>query len=730
MARQLFWRLVLIAVSLASTGKLASIIVGATHVEHIDRLSGWNGRVQAEIDHRGLKGKHLIRSEAIAWQPLARQATDQPFLDAAASPRENSQVDEVEQNRLPPQIGFVRTEGTPLLCRPLSDVLRALVPFFIWTCVWFLIWGAIARAMWLSGVTAAPPRPRISSAAGESIVVIDRMSSYLDEDALQACRHAVYVVSLVHSMGAVIITTWFVFQFPEIQTILGFPSSALRIVEYGLGYIIYDIICSTVLDELSDAVFVHHLNAIVGTIYWAVIRGELGMIVVVTYLVAEVPNPAMNVRSLLKRLGLPVPFILEIAFIILWFSVRQFLELTLLLPWAMKFVSHNIVSMSEVAMTLGMQCLVTLFFSTKIIRLILRAFTSAPRAAGSVADGEQAASVIQRDSQDVPPQPGIGEQDKAEATDETAPEKAAEPGSCSDAAEDSRTATIQSSSPLSDGHADAGEAAESAAAPVEEMPQQFSGSLLDGKLSERIQWYEPPSRPYSRRELLADRFVHIVGICFALSFLPALCISCMAAGVRRETMLAVLAFTTFSIVMFGCSAAYHFMSCDWQNTNMLQSLDHVGINLMIMGAFATPAVQCNSYGILAFVWPLGIAGILLEVWRLIAIQSCPRHFIESTHVLRYLIMGWGIVAAEPWCYESIPPLAIQLALLAGTLYTIGVPFLLRCEFEFHIAIWHAFVVAGTICCLLAHVELLGIPTGTNQRGELSRAPEAWGHDSG
>ena len=66
----------------------------------------------------------------------------------------------------------------------------------------------------------------------------------------------------------------------------------------------------------------------------------------------------------------------------------------------------------------------------------------------------------------------------------------------------------------------------------------------------------------------------------------------------------------------------------------------------------------------------------------------------------YLGMGWAALFVLPDLMAAIHPHALTLLIAGGLCYTMGVPFFVRDRSMDH-AIWHVFVLAGSVCHYLA-----------------------------
>jgi len=157
------------------------------------------------------------------------------------------------------------------------------------------------------------------------------------------------------------------------------------------------------------------------------------------------------------------------------------------------------------------------------------------------------------------------------------------------------------------------------------------------------------------------------------------------------------------IILYGASTLYHGSTVP-RYKRILQIVDHCCIYLLIAGSYTpfTLVVLRGSFGLslFAFVWFFAIASILLKVFF-------GDRFI-FVFVLSYLLMGWiGVIAIQP-LLEALGFAPIALVVAGGLAYTLGVLFFAWEKLPHHHAIWHIFVLAGSICHFLA-IALYVIP---------------------
>jgi hemolysin III len=126
-------------------------------------------------------------------------------------------------------------------------------------------------------------------------------------------------------------------------------------------------------------------------------------------------------------------------------------------------------------------------------------------------------------------------------------------------------------------------------------------------------------------------------------------------------------------------------------------LDHSAIYLLIAGTY-TPFALVNLRGfwgwtLFGLVWAFCAAGITFKAF-----------FVDRlpvVSVMLYIVMGWLCLIAIKPLVLRVPVGGLLWLLAGGALYTVGVYFFGSKRLRFHHAIWHLFVLAGSICHYLA-----------------------------
>ncbi len=177
-------------------------------------------------------------------------------------------------------------------------------------------------------------------------------------------------------------------------------------------------------------------------------------------------------------------------------------------------------------------------------------------------------------------------------------------------------------------------------------------------------------------------------------------------GTACSNALAVTAcavFGTSLVLLYTASTLYHSISVAAAKP-ALRALDHIAIYVLIAGTY-TPFTLIAlpgpwGWSLFAAVWTLALAGSALELGLL------KRY--HKLAVLLYVGMGWiGMIAFKPLS-EHLQTGGMLLLIGGGVAYTLGVPFYLWRRLPYHHALWHVFVLAGSVLHFLA-VLLYVIP---------------------
>jgi hemolysin III len=205
------------------------------------------------------------------------------------------------------------------------------------------------------------------------------------------------------------------------------------------------------------------------------------------------------------------------------------------------------------------------------------------------------------------------------------------------------------------------------------------------KKSPHIQW-----RPQSNGEEIANSITHGVGVAISVAALVLLVVFASQKGDAWK----VVSFSIFGatmICLYTASTLYHAFR-EEKLKRFFKLLDHSSIYLLIAGSYTpiTLTVMRGGWGWTMFgiIWGLAIAGVIFKIL-----------FIEKFKVLSviiYVVMGWIVVIAIKPMLTMVPHGMLMWLLIGGLSYTLGVIFYAWRTFPYHHAVWHLFVLGGTI----------------------------------
>lgn len=194
---------------------------------------------------------------------------------------------------------------------------------------------------------------------------------------------------------------------------------------------------------------------------------------------------------------------------------------------------------------------------------------------------------------------------------------------------------------------------------------------------------------YSPAEEVASTLSHALGIILSIAGLAVLtAFAALHGGASRIVSVSVYGATL--ILLFTASTLYHAVPHP-RVKPILRVLDHSAIYLLIAGTY-TPFTLISLRGswgwtLFTIVWTLAILGIALELRQV-------RNRVVAAMI--YLGMGWvGVIAVKPMI-ANIEPTGLWLLLAGGLCYTFGVPFYLWKKLPYNHALWHLFVLAGSV----------------------------------
>ena len=195
---------------------------------------------------------------------------------------------------------------------------------------------------------------------------------------------------------------------------------------------------------------------------------------------------------------------------------------------------------------------------------------------------------------------------------------------------------------------------------------------------------------YTHREENLNTLTHWIGT-IIVSVASGCLITLSVLSGSTIKLVAILIYSVSMIMLYCASTLYHFAESE-DIKKKLKVLDHCSIYLLIAGTY-TPFLLINLQGntgtiLLITLWSIALAGIIAKVFFY--------NRFRKISLAVYLVMGWLVVFAVKPLIETTPVSGLIFLLLGGLFYSAGTYFYARKNKEFSHAIWHVFVLLGTI----------------------------------
>lgn len=198
---------------------------------------------------------------------------------------------------------------------------------------------------------------------------------------------------------------------------------------------------------------------------------------------------------------------------------------------------------------------------------------------------------------------------------------------------------------------------------------------------------------YTVGEEIAHALTHGLGVVLAIAGLTVMVARATLYGNAWHIVGAAI-FGTTLVLMYTASTLYHSIPAQHlPNTKrVLRIVDHSSIYLLIAGTY-TPftLVTLNGpwgWSLFGLTWGLALIGVIFKVFA--------TGKFEKLSLAIYLGMGWCIVVAIKPLMRTLETGGLVLLIAGGLAYTGGVAFYALDNRKYFHAIWHGFVLAGSV----------------------------------
>src|SRR5688500_15537030 len=210
------------------------------------------------------------------------------------------------------------------------------------------------------------------------------------------------------------------------------------------------------------------------------------------------------------------------------------------------------------------------------------------------------------------------------------------------------------------------------------------------------------ARPQTLGEEIANAVTHGAGLLASIAALPVL----ILAALNRQDVWQIVGGAVFGatlVMLYLASTIYHALPVS-RAKRVLRVIDHSAIYLLIAGTYTpfTLGALRGPWGwtLLGTIWALALLGIAAKL-------TLGFRFPRLSTVL-YIAMGWLVVIALQPLATRVSPAGLAWLVAGGLCYTGGVVFYATdTRIRYGHALWHLFVIAGSLCHFVAVLSHAG-----------------------
>jgi len=208
---------------------------------------------------------------------------------------------------------------------------------------------------------------------------------------------------------------------------------------------------------------------------------------------------------------------------------------------------------------------------------------------------------------------------------------------------------------------------------------------------------------YSKNEEIANTWTHAAGILLGVVIGIIFIVMCVRGGDAWSGW-------SIGLYLFGmlcsyiASTAYHALPADSRAKYILRKWDHAAIYWHIAGSYSPVTLmalrQESAWGIslFCFIWSCAIIGSVASFIKLKA-----HNYFET---VCYVLMGLSVLVAFGPLWRAAGIVATSWIIAEGVMYISGAVFYSLYKKPFMHTVFHAFVLLGSVCHIIAVWDIL------------------------
>ena len=197
-------------------------------------------------------------------------------------------------------------------------------------------------------------------------------------------------------------------------------------------------------------------------------------------------------------------------------------------------------------------------------------------------------------------------------------------------------------------------------------------------------------RPYSTCEEIANSVTHGLGVIFAVGALTSLLVLASYFGTTTH-IVSYLLYGIALIALYTASTLYHALP-QARAKRFFKVCDHAAIYLLIAGTYTPFLLLHLSGGIkwisISAIWTIAMVGVIFKLFF--------TGKFKGLSTALYIAMGWMIIFIADYFNPTLNQSAMNWLIIGGVTYTLGTVLYMLKQYRYTHAIWHGFVLLGSI----------------------------------
>lgn len=195
---------------------------------------------------------------------------------------------------------------------------------------------------------------------------------------------------------------------------------------------------------------------------------------------------------------------------------------------------------------------------------------------------------------------------------------------------------------------------------------------------------------YSKKEEWLNVATHGFGLLLSIIAFPFLIKKGLAYPNSSE-LISFIIYGISLIVLYSASTFYHAAK-DPKKRRRLNIFDHAAIYILIAGSYSPFCLitlpKDLGWYMFIFVWLFALTGVILKLFF--------TGKFDKLSTALYLLMGWQVIFFIKPLAASLPEKGLFFLILGGAFYTIGAILYSIKKIKYNHAIFHVFVLFGSI----------------------------------